>query len=82
MLDGFINYPRGIEGVEVAIQFREIEDKKYKVSFRSRGLINVATIAEHFSGGGHANAAGCTLNGSLEEVQNIIYRAVEEALEE
>jgi phosphoesterase RecJ-like protein len=82
MIDGFINYPRRIEGVEVAIQFREVEQKRYKISFRSRGNANVAAIAEQFGGGGHANAAGCTLSGSFEEVRDKIYQAVEATLNE
>ncbi|HOX43417.1 MAG TPA: 30S ribosome-binding factor RbfA [Myxococcota bacterium] len=82
MLDGFINYPRSIEGVEVAIQFREENPARYKVSFRSRGRVNVAEIAERFGGGGHFNAAGCTLDGPLPEVRALVFAAVEEALAE
>ncbi|MBN2495650.1 MAG: 30S ribosome-binding factor RbfA [Deltaproteobacteria bacterium] len=80
LIDGFINVPRGIRGIEVAIQFRQDGAERYKVSFRSRGIVNVAEIAEQFGGGGHANASGCSLDGSLEEVQERIYGAVEKAL--
>jgi phosphoesterase RecJ-like protein len=80
MIDGFINYPRRIEGVEVAIQFREMDGDGYKVSFRSRGIADVAAIAKQFGGGGHANAAGCTLSGKFEEVRAKIYQAVEATL--
>lgn len=82
MIDGFINYPRRIEGIEVAIQFREVDPDRYKISFRSRGNANVSAIAEHFGGGGHANAAGCTLSGNLDEVRAKIYQAVEATLNE
>ncbi len=82
MIDGFINYPRRIEGVEVSIQFREVDSDSYKISFRSRGNVNVAAIAEQFGGGGHANAAGCTVSGNFEEVRTRIYQAVETTLEE
>jgi len=82
MIDGFINYPRRIEGVEVAIQFREVEQERYKISFRSRGNANVAAVAEQFGGGGHANAAGCTLSGGFDEVRDKIYQAVEATLNE
>ena len=81
LIDGFINHPRGIQGVEVAIQFREENARLYKVSFRSRGRINVAQIADKFGGGGHANAAGCTVTGNLEEAKLQIFSAVEEALQ-
>ena len=82
MVDGFINYPRTIQGVEVAIQFREVGVDKYKVSFRSQGNINVAAISQSFGGGGHKNAAGCTLFGPLSEVRKQIYQAVEATLAE
>ena len=82
MVDGFINYPRTIQGVEVAIQFREVGVDKYKVSFRSQGNINVAAISQSFGGGGHKNAAGCTLVGPLTEVRKQIYQAVEATLAE
>ncbi len=80
MVDGFINYPRTIQGVEVAIQFREVGPDRYKVSFRSQGQVNVAEICEGFGGGGHKNAAGCSLEGPLAEVKKQIYQAVEAAL--
>ncbi len=81
-IDGFINYPRGIEGIEVAIQYRQVDMERYKVSFRSRGSVNVAGIAGQYGGGGHANAAGCTLDGTLESVRERIQQAVEQALDD
>lgn len=80
-IDGFINYPRGVEGVEVAVQFKEVDTEKFKVSFRSRGKVNVASIAENFGGGGHANAAGCSLEGPIDQVREKIGQAVEQAIE-
>ncbi len=69
MLDGFINYARGIRGVEVATQLRQLGPGRFKVSFRSRGTVNVAALAETFGGGGHHNAAGCAVDGSAEDIQ-------------
>ncbi len=80
--DGFVNYPRSIKGVEVAIFFRETNAKSIKVSMRSKGKINVAAIAEKFGGGGHHNAAGCTLTGSLEVVQQRVLGIVAECLDD
>ncbi len=81
MTDGFINYARSLSGVEVAIFIREmIPDKQFKVSFRSKGTVNVATLAESLGGGGHHNAAGCTMKGSLTEVKAILYRIVDAKL--
>ena len=54
-----------IEGIEVAVFFREQADGRFRVSLRSKGRINVASVAEHFGGGGHECASGCSLEGPL-----------------
>jgi phosphoesterase RecJ-like protein len=80
--DGFVNFPRSIRGVEVAVLFREINTDSVKISMRSKGKVNVAAIAEKFGGGGHHNAAGCVLSGSLEEVKRRVLGIVGESLED
>lgn len=79
LTDGFVNYPRSIHGVEVSVFFREIKPDVFKVGFRSKGKVNVSSLAIAFGGGGHHNAAGCTLFGSLEEVKETIYSFLEQA---
>ena len=80
LTDGFVNYPRSIRGVEVAIFFRQLEEKKFKVGFRSKGKVNVATFSAALGGGGHHNAAGCTVDGTLDDVKATVYRIVEASL--
>jgi phosphoesterase RecJ-like protein len=64
--EGIVNYAIGISGVEVAAFLRELPDHRIRMSLRSKnGAVNVAGIAEHFGGGGHENASGCTLEGPL-----------------
>lgn len=63
--EGIVNVALGIVGVEVAAFLRELPEKHIRISLRSKGKINVAEIAERLGGGGHGNAAGCTLEGSL-----------------
>ena len=67
--EGFVNYARGVTGVQVGLMFRESGPGEFKISMRSRGLIDVAEIAQRFGGGGHKNAAGCKISGELEEVR-------------
>jgi phosphoesterase RecJ-like protein len=56
--EGLVNYPFKIEGVKVCAYFSE-EPDRIKISFRSRGEIDVNTFARtYFEGGGHRNAAG------------------------
>ncbi|MCK5287145.1 MAG: bifunctional oligoribonuclease/PAP phosphatase NrnA [Thermodesulfovibrionia bacterium] len=78
--ENFVDFPRAIKGVEVAVLFREDGKNLYKISFRSRGTVNVEKIARTFGGGGHANAAGCRFNGSLSKIKEKLSRAVREAM--
>ncbi len=80
LTDGFVNYPRSIRGVEVAIFFRQLEERRFKIGFRSKGKVNVAVFSAAMGGGGHHNAAGCTIEGTLEEVKARVYGLVDEVL--
>ncbi|MCC6749614.1 MAG: bifunctional oligoribonuclease/PAP phosphatase NrnA [Deltaproteobacteria bacterium] len=75
MVDGFINYARGIDGVEVAVLLRP-DPGGVRVSMRSRGTVDVSEIAQQFGGGGHRNAAGCTLPLGMGEVRAQVFEAV------
>lgn len=75
--DGLINYPRSLEGVEVALLFREEEDGRIKVGFRSR-RVDVGKLAASLGGGGHARAAGCLLEGPLEVAREVVLSRVRE----
>jgi bifunctional oligoribonuclease and PAP phosphatase NrnA len=55
-------------------------EQRYKVGFRSKGKINVAGFAAQLGGGGHHNAAGCTVDGTLDDVKAKVYGIVESAL--
>jgi phosphoesterase RecJ-like protein len=79
-LEGLVNYPRNIEGVEVGILFKEVDGLKYKISMRSAGKVDVAEIAQKFGGGGHVRAAGCSLEGTLEQVTKQLLEEVGLAL--
>ena len=70
--EGLVNYALSILGVEVAIFIRELTDGRFRVSLRSKGSVNVATIAKKFGGGGHDCASGCALEGPLESVKQRI----------
>ncbi|MFA7059339.1 MAG: bifunctional oligoribonuclease/PAP phosphatase NrnA [Pedobacter sp.] len=80
LTDGFVNYPRSIRGVEVAIFFRQIDERRYKVGFRSKGKVNVAEFAAVLGGGGHHNAAGCTVDGTLDEIKSKVYSILESSI--
>jgi phosphoesterase RecJ-like protein len=79
--DGFVNYPRRIEGVEVGILFKELAEGCFRASLRSRGTVDVSAIARSFGGGGHRNASGATLDGTVAEVRAKILEQVLHALD-
>lgn len=79
-LEGFINYPRSIVGVEVAVSFREEDGGVFRVSFRSKGRVDVSAVAARFGGGGHRNASGCTVPGSLPDVKRKVFEALSAVL--
>lgn len=64
--EGLVNYARNIVGIELGILFREIDSTTVKVSLRSHGAFNCARFLAQFGGGGHAAAAGATINMPLE----------------
>ena len=67
-LEGFVDVPRNLAGVEVAILFRTTSDGRIKVSLRSLAPTTVDRIAKALGGGGHAQAAAAVVSGSLESV--------------
>ncbi len=73
--EGFVDYPRTLRGVEVALAFKEAGPASTKVSLRSQGRVDVAALAARFGGGGHRNAAGCTLAVPLTEARARVLEA-------
>jgi len=63
--EGLVNYALSIGNVEIAVFFRELPGGRFRVSLRSKGKLDVASIAEEFGGGGHACASGCSVDGPL-----------------
>src|SRR5882724_7807916 len=79
--DGLVNYPLAVGEVEATALFKESAPGVYRTSLRSKGDVNVAKIAEQFGGGGHRNAAGCTLRGDWDEIEKQIVPLLRDAVE-
>lgn len=77
--DGFAEELKQIQGIDVAILLRELEgpDRRFKISMRSKGTVDVAALCNAFGGGGHRNAAGCTIEGTNDEVIQTIKEALQ-----
>jgi phosphoesterase RecJ-like protein len=70
--EGFVDTIAGIEGVKAAFFMMEYAPEKYRVSFRSKGEVDMNALAGIFGGGGHVRASGCNIEGSLEDVRRKI----------
>ena len=80
-VEGFIEFPRNIRGVEAAYFLRE-QDSFIKGSLRSSDKVDSAVIAESLGGGGHARAAGFRTTGTLEEVRTLLIKKINDFLEQ
>jgi phosphoesterase RecJ-like protein len=78
--EGFVNEMLFIDSVQIAAILREPKPGKIRCSIRSRGDIDVASVARAFGGGGHRNAAGCTLDMPLEEAEAVLIERLKQCL--
>lgn len=76
-LDGIVSLLRMTRGVEVAIFLYETGVQEFKVSMRSKEIVDVSRIASYFGGGGHVRAAGCSMQGSFYDVVNNLTGQIE-----
>jgi phosphoesterase RecJ-like protein len=76
--DGFIDIPRTVKDVAIAMVYSQIGDNQFKLSLRSKGKVNVEKIAARFGGGGHINAAACRIEGDLAGIKARVRQAVKE----
>jgi phosphoesterase RecJ-like protein len=67
--EGIVNHLIGIAGIRAAFFLRELPlGGRFRLNLRSKGTVDVAEVAEHFGGGGHRHASGCTIAGERHEV--------------
>jgi phosphoesterase RecJ-like protein len=77
--ENIVDFAREIEETLVAVFFRELPNG-VKISFRSKGSIDVGAVAALYGGGGHVNAAGCCANGQLQDVKKAVIDKLTELL--
>lgn len=75
--DKIVNYGLYIPGVQMCYLAHET-DKGVKISLRSIEPMKVSGIASQFGGGGHTQAAGCTINASIDEAMASVLKAAQE----
>jgi phosphoesterase RecJ-like protein len=69
-----IDMVMNIESLEAAVIFREDAKDEYKLSIRSKGKLEVRSIAENLGGGGHAHAAGAFIKGNYVDLKDKIIK--------
>ena len=79
--EGLVEMLRDVEDVEVAVLLKEKEGANgFKGSLRSHETVNVSDICMMLGGGGHRGAAGCFINGTLEQAKTKVIKAVKQGL--
>ena len=73
--DGFVDIIRNVDTVDVAILLKGESTNRTRISLRSKGT-DVNAIANHFGGGGHIRAAGCTIEGSIDEAKSRLLEVI------
>ena len=75
--ESVVDILKNLKGVEVACIMKDMETDLQKVSLRSKSYYNVARLAQSFGGGGHIQAAGCSLTASNEQAYVLLKEALE-----
>lgn len=74
--ENFANYPLILKDIEIGVFLRQVDTDHWKISLRSKGNFNVANIAVQFDGGGHRNAAGCSIKADLATTKHRLIEAI------
>jgi len=79
--EGLVNFPLSAKEVLAVVFFKENGKDDWRVSLRSKGDLDINVIAREFGGGGHKNASGCGVRGTLEQWKPIFEQKVSAAIE-
>jgi phosphoesterase RecJ-like protein len=79
--EGLINLPLTVKEIQAVVFFKQIEGEQYRVSLRSKGNVDIGAVATEFGGGGHKNAAGCTVSGGIDTLQKLFVGKMERAID-
>jgi phosphoesterase RecJ-like protein len=79
--EGLINLPLTVKEILAVVFFKQVEGDEYRVSLRSKGDIDIGTLAKDLGGGGHKNAAGCTVRGAIDTLQQQFIELIEGAID-
>ncbi len=78
--EGIINLPLTVKDIQAVVFFKQIDTATYRVSMRSKGEIDIGVVAKDFGGGGHKNAAGCTVDGTFASLRAVFIEKLTAAI--
>jgi phosphoesterase RecJ-like protein len=79
--EGINNLPLTVKEILAVAFFKEAATDEWRVSLRSKEQVNVNAVAKEFGGGGHRNASGCTVRGTLAELKALFTARLTQAIE-
>ncbi|MCF7875826.1 bifunctional oligoribonuclease/PAP phosphatase NrnA [Candidatus Bipolaricaulota bacterium] len=80
--EGIVGKLRATEGAKVACLFKELPGDTIKVSLRAKNGVDVSKVAGEFGGGGHKVAAGCMVDGKLEDVEEKVLADIKQRIKD
>ena len=81
-IDEQVEIPRALDGTRMALLFTEGNRGWVRINFRGKGGIGVLDLAKSLGGGGHYEAAGAILEGTVEEVVTRVLPVAEQYLDQ
>lgn len=69
---GLVSHLVNVDQAKVSVVFKELPDNQVEVGFRSKPGYDVASLALQLGGGGHTQASGCTLDGTLTQARKLV----------
>jgi phosphoesterase RecJ-like protein len=79
--EGLVNLPLAAREVVAVALFKQQDERTVRLSFRSKGAVDVRRVASRWQGGGHVNAAGCTVVGTIAEIHDAVVAEMTTAID-
>jgi phosphoesterase RecJ-like protein len=79
--EGLVNLPLGAREVVAVVLIKRQDDRTFRLSLRSKGAVDVRQVAATWQGGGHTNAAGCTVTGELADLKSALVQSLARAID-
>jgi phosphoesterase RecJ-like protein len=79
--EGLVNQPLTVKEIQAVAFFKKMDGDEYRVSMRSKGSVDIGAVAKEYGGGGHKNAAGCTVTGALDTIRGQLVAKIAAAIE-